>query len=889
MNPKQNPNEAGLDTRLEKALEEIRNEAIDPAVEAAAKQRVWARLDTVAGEAAPELIHGCADFRALIPDYVARQLSTPRALLLKDHTHECVACRKALETATGSARPKVMTIPEKRGWPAAPVMKFAVAAAVLVAVGISAYQIYDRLLPSTSTTAEVQATRGQVFNVSGDGATLISAGAKLAGGAEIRTAKDAWASVRLPDGSVVEVRDRTGFSISVTRRDLTVNLSRGGIIVQAAKRYRGHLYVATHDAKVAVTGTIFAVDSGIQGTRVSVLEGEVHVDHNGRKDILHVGDQTVTAQSLSPVPVADAVSWSQNAGKYLALLKESNALGKEFSAIQLPELRYSSRLIKYAPAGTVIYAAVPNLAPALAEAVDIFRRRSEESPELREWWDTKAGSRQHPNLDQMITSIRAAGDYVGNEVAIVAVKGAGQRTQAPAVLVELRRDGFRQFLETELPKLGDGRPAPLLFVTSAAEIPAEASRKVVVLLKPGVAVMSPDAETIRQIDAVMDGQAPSFAASPFAAYIGGLYQQGVGMLLCADLNTITAGKLATASEAGRQVFGDVRYLVAEYKQIANATQTRAAVTFAGQRTGISSWLASPGPIGGLDFISPDASFASAFAVKSPVDIVRDLIAWHEKSNPNFRQGLSDVEASLGINIEQDLAAQLGSEFVIALDGPLLPKPSWKAVAVVPNPAALQTTIARLVERANEKLALLGKPRINLTTETVGSRVWYRIALGGSEGLAEVNYAFVDGYLLAGANRPLIERALVNRDAGNTLPRSERFTSILPRDSHTDFSAMVYHNAGDTLGSFFESLSGNQALTPEQQEAARQVREGMRATVVTIYGDPNQISVATNSNLIDLSVRNILGISGPAGLARSFGLATQGRKSEPAKGSTRMRF
>ena len=84
-----------LDPLLEQAIAEIRDEPIDPAVMEAAGRRVAARLE----QHAP--LRGCADFQALIPEYRAGTLSEARALLLKDHTHECVACRRALAAASG--------------------------------------------------------------------------------------------------------------------------------------------------------------------------------------------------------------------------------------------------------------------------------------------------------------------------------------------------------------------------------------------------------------------------------------------------------------------------------------------------------------------------------------------------------------------------------------------------------------------------------------------------------------------------------------------------------------------------------------------------------------------------------------------------------------------
>ena len=96
-------------------------------------------------------------------------------------------------------------------------------------------------------------------------------GQDLPDGIEIRTAKDSDAMLQLKDGSIVELRERSGFSNTQTASDLTIRLGRGSIIVQAAKRSSGHLYVATADCRVAVTGTVFSVTTGVKGSRVSVI------------------------------------------------------------------------------------------------------------------------------------------------------------------------------------------------------------------------------------------------------------------------------------------------------------------------------------------------------------------------------------------------------------------------------------------------------------------------------------------------------------------------------------------------------------------------------------------------------------------------------------------
>src|SRR3984885_13646218 len=131
------------DPLLEQAIAEIRDEPIDPAVMEAAARRVGARLEQHTA------LRGCADFQALIPEYRAGTLSGERALLLKDHTNECVACRKALEAASG----KVTAMPvrhARRPWSAMPGFRWAVAAALMVAAGLAFWAVGDRFRPPPS-------------------------------------------------------------------------------------------------------------------------------------------------------------------------------------------------------------------------------------------------------------------------------------------------------------------------------------------------------------------------------------------------------------------------------------------------------------------------------------------------------------------------------------------------------------------------------------------------------------------------------------------------------------------------------------------------------------------------------------------------------------------
>ena len=95
-----------LDNLLDEVTAGIRSEQIDDAAIKGASDRVWSRMnvstmlaDSVQDAGAPNRIEGCADFQSLIPAYLGKQLTEARSLLLVDHTHECIPCRKALKNA----------------------------------------------------------------------------------------------------------------------------------------------------------------------------------------------------------------------------------------------------------------------------------------------------------------------------------------------------------------------------------------------------------------------------------------------------------------------------------------------------------------------------------------------------------------------------------------------------------------------------------------------------------------------------------------------------------------------------------------------------------------------------------------------------------------------
>src|SRR5262249_37524811 len=146
------------------------------------------------------------------------------------------------------------------------------------------------------------------------------------------------------------------------------------------------------------------------------------------------------------------------------------------------------------------------------------------------------------------------------------------------------------------------------------------------------------------------------------------------------------------------------YFIVEIKEKDGKPYNRAVVSYRENQRGITSWLATPGPMGALEFISPNANLVAAFVVKDPTALADDLFETLKKADPKAWDDLQRFQAEQGIDLRNDFAAPLGGEYAFALDGPVLPIPSWKAVIQVNDPQHLQQTLESTVSKINAELA-----------------------------------------------------------------------------------------------------------------------------------------------------------------------------------------
>ena len=853
------------DQILDKVTAEIRNERIDPAAVSAAADRVWARVSATAGATefqlpAVETIEGCADFQSLIPAYLAGKLSEARSLLLVDHTHECIPCRKAMKEARSKRAVTIKPAARNTRYSLQPsVMRWAIAAALVIGFGLLAVPFVQRFWPYGQFDATVQAAEGQVYQIADTGTAAVATGAKLQQNEKVRTAKDGRAVVRLSDGSLIEMKDRSELYLTKAGKNTTIHLNRGNIVVEAAKQKDGQLFVESGDSLVSVTGTVFSVNNGTKGSRISVIEGEVNLNHAGSDRVLRPGEQATTNPAITTIPVKDEVAWSRNANRYAAVLNGLATVKNALKNVQQPGVRNSTHLLDLMPENTVVYAALPNLANTIVESHRVIQERMSQNAALREWWE-KEQSGKMQNMDQVVETIRQFGSYLGDEIAVSVSMDEQGRPTEPLVLAELKNSqGFRQFLEQEIAKYaGDkkGRPE-IQFVEnpSAAVSQSDDKReKLYVWIQQNLFVASPKLQQLQSVGtALSTGNVTSFTATPFRNRIAQVYQEGAGLVVAANLEKVVAatkaerskGPNADKQENALNKLGilSVKYFVLDQKDTNGKTHTQASLSFNDANRGIPSWLAAPGPMGSLEYISPDANVVAGFVVKNPVTLVDDLLGVLETVQPDLRKHLDKLQSDHGLNIRDDIAAPLGGEFAFAIDGPILPTPSWKLVFEVNDPAHLQQTLERVVTEVNKQATYLGKSGLTWEKADVGGRTYYTLR-SVDFGALQVNYAYANGYLIVGPSRALVERTLRSQENGLSLLRSAKFTAGLPADGNANFSAVFYHNIGGLVPAGVATAAQNLPSGP--QEAIKSIASDMAPTLAYAYAQGDSITFMANT-------------------------------------------
>ena len=803
--------------RLERALQQMKEETVDGAALEAARTRVWQKMTNASAT--------CAEFRQDFHAYVVNELAGNRRLLVEDHLSRCPACRARLAEMKGER--KVIAMPQRSSSRWMQWGGLAAAAAVLLAVLYMSRDVIDGMLAPRGARATVVSANGGLYRLP---VGVLDTGAAIGEHESVRTGPGAHAVLRLADGSTVDVNERTELFVTAAWSGQAIHLQRGDIIVKAAKQRRGHLRVLTRDSIASVKGTVFAVSAGMGGSVVSVVEGSVAVNQPGRQVLLSPGQQAASIPALAS-SVATAVSWSPEAEYYLELLGSFAKIERELANIP-SELRTNSALLSYLPAGAVVYGTVSNPGVTIGRALSLAEEQAAQSATFGAWWNSETGRL----LKQMTERVQSVNSLLGDEIVFCA-SIAGAADAVPMVMARVQ-SGKRAELSTAL---------EALFAAAGEAAGSYSVSDELMVVSDSPAHLSWALAHIGQ-----------GAGSPFAAAIGERYRRGVGWLMGMDappLVTMAAGDDAPPLKLAGMI--GMQYLFFEQRAPAGAVENEVTFAFQGERTGMGSWLADSGSGGAAEYLPVDALVAGYASTREPFQLFEELTG-QLKSDFDLGRALASLDEKLGAGFAQNLTAAFGTESAFALTGLSTSGPTWVMASVANNPAIIDSSLQKLVDAFN---AALGpeqqSQRIVLQEESAAGRTWKTMKPGGTP--LGITWTYDQGYMVAGSDRAVAERAIATRNGGSQLVWSPEFLGQLPSSAGLHPSAFAWLNAKGALG-MLSTLTSNPRLAelvaardpilvvfdaaPERIHAASRTRISGLIMDVMLLGNLGQTSLGS---------------------------------------------
>jgi hypothetical protein len=539
--------------------------------------------------------------------------------------------------------------------------------------------------------------------------------------------------------------------------------------------------------------------------------------------------------------------WQKYSAVITELVKFQAKLQQE---LQFPALRSQSRLLPLLPDSTLAVGALPNYGTTLHQATLAFQREREENPTLREWWKNDVGD-DGPRIDDALDRLYQGSQYLGDEVVVSATSRG--TTPVPLIFAEVKKPGLKAFLQ-QANKDFSKTPNPSLLFMDPEELAGASPTfgavthgatdhgdETIVLVRPDFVVVGFDLESLRAFNSLLDKHAAGFPSTPFGQRLTQAYQGGAGVVAGADLHKILTllpmKQDKDRASFQRTGFDDLKYIVWEHKDLASQATSQAEITFNGPRRGMASWLANPQTLGGLDFVSPKSAMVIALGLKSPALMFEDIKDVATASNPDALAMLPMMEAQFQVNLKQDLLSKLTGEIIIEVDPSDSQVPAWKLALRVNDAAGLQQTLSRL----------LAAQSIETTQAEAAGVVYHSFMVPSGAKPVDINYAFVDGYLLVGTGRQAVAEAVQFHRSGGSLAKSAELRSWLLPGRSTEASGFVYQN----IAAMIAPMMGQ--MPPEMGGIMKQFYSGSKPTVMWVYGDDSAIREAHTGGSLDISV------------------------------------
>lgn len=549
----------------------------------------------------------------------------------------------------------------------------------------------------------------------------------------------------------------------------------------------------------------------------------------------------------------------QEMNKYPGLQQELGQLLEKIRAgVQLPADRTQSRLLPLLPESTLFFAALPNYGEPSHQALKIFQEELQQSAVLRDWWQHGSMAASGPKFEQALEKFYQLSQYLGDEVV---VSGGLEGKNDPSVLLiaEIRKPGLKEFLTQAQRDLGD-KSRPGLRVLDLNELASAkdsgVSKGLVVVVRTDYVMVGTGLATLRKLNARLERKGADFGMTPFGQRVMQSYDGGLSAAGAVDLQGVLS-QLPRSTEQSEKVFqrtgfSDMKYLVWEHKTVAGQGNSEVELSFNGPRQGIAAWLAAPGPLNSLDFVSPDATMAGAVLLNNPTGIFDEVRELSTISNPKGFAAVTQMEQAFNISLRNDLIQRLEGEIALEMDSPKENSAEWKVIVRVDDPQRTQAVLGKLLAIAPVRPQYFEEDGIG----------YHTLQFPKPQKPVEVAYAFVDGYLIVASSREKIAEAARMHRTGGSLAKSPKLTNQLPTGNLSEVSALLYEDptAVMSLG-LLRALPGFPATLPGSKVATPPV-------VISAYGEPSALREVSKSAGADAGAMLIVAAIAIPNLMRS---------------------
>jgi hypothetical protein len=499
------------------------------------------------------------------------------------------------------------------------------------------------------------------------------------------------------------------------------------------------------------------------------------------------------------------------------------------------------------------------------QALAVFHQELKENAKLRAWWQQGDMAKEGPKIEDALEKIYQLSQYLGDEIVVGAAPSTGKEDPKFVIVAEVRKPGLKDFLPTILKEVAE-KSTPAMRVLDVTELAnakdAPSSDQPVILVRPDLVVLGENLATLRRFNEGLEQNAQSFASTEFGRRLAQGYEGGATIVAGLDVQTILK-KEGPKDDKDRALlertgFSDMKYVVWDHKSVNGQETSQFELSFTGPRRGVASWVAAPGPMGSLDFVSPKAAIAASILLKDPGKIYDEAADLATASNPNALASLAQMEQGLKLSLREDLFARLGGEITVELDTLPPQDPVWKILLRAKDPRGLLATLKTFFVVS----------RITPTELDEDGITYYTLPIPSQKPL-EVSYAMVDGYLIVASSHAALAEAIGLHRNGESLAKSGMLAMSLPPGNSGDVSVLLYEDPRAVAALGLMNVSPELANTLLKSTAENQ------PAGVAVYGEETALREASRSSGVDFGGAMVVAAIAIPNLLRARMAANEG--------------